>query len=204
MLFWHTKRLCWLGTEVEIQQGRCSNIQWCHWWIGQTVNHPKAEDLALASAQLLPCWDTGNFEQDWSPTVKWAIVLFLIDCCPWLTPCYHSAAINRNCLPVYAHTSLLAQDLLNFINSWHYHVFLQMLHLIDSNNISFLHASGYDYCRCLVAFCRAFCQSTSESDWHQLLQYLEIQVLSHTAKKWWYEYCYTGILKFWENTSWLV
>lgn len=155
MLFWHTKRLCWLGTEVEIQQGRCSNIQWCHWWIGQTVNHPKAEDLALASTQLLPCWDTGNFEQDWSPTVKWAIVLFLIDCCPWLTPCYHSAAINRNCLPVYAHTNLLAQDLLNFINSWHYHVFLQMLHLIDSNNIFFLHASGYDYCRCLVAFCRA-------------------------------------------------
>lgn len=30
-----------------------------------------------------------------------------------------------------------------------------MLCLVDSNNISFLHASEYSYCRCQVAFCRS-------------------------------------------------
>ena len=102
-------------------------------------------------------------EQDQSPTVKWAIVLCLTQSCPWLTRCYHSSVINTKCLPIYAHSNLLkctsplklAQDVLNFINSWHYHVFLHMLCLVDSNNISFLPASGYDYCRCQVAFCTA-------------------------------------------------
>lgn len=88
---------------------------------------------------------------------------FLIQSCSWLTQCYHSSVVNAKCLPVDAHSNLLkctsplklAQDLLNFINSWHCHVFLHMLCLIESNNISFLHASGYGYCRCQVAFCRA-------------------------------------------------
>ena len=126
-------------------------------------DHEPSQVWGPSTCLLLLPSETCNLEQDQSPTVKCAVVLFLIQSCPWLTWCCHSSLINTKCLPVYAHSNLLkctsplklAQDLLKFINSWHYHVFLHMLCLIDSTNISFLHASGCDYCRCQVAFCRA-------------------------------------------------
>lgn len=170
------------------------------------MNRPRAADLAHAYC-FCPS-ETRNFKQDRSPTVKWAIVLFS-QICPWLTQCCYSSVINTKCLPVYAHSHLLklAQDLLNFINSWLYHVFLHMLCLIDSNNNSFRNASGYDYCRCQVAFCRAvyrlfanLLQSHIGTNFYSIWRFRHFPILLRNTT----EYCYTCVLRSWASTSRLV